>query len=274
MPALILTFAVIGLLLTPAALCGADEGAVPPAAAAPAEKAPASPAELFAALARDTRPQWRQYFRETVPHSAGDRYKAALALGAVCADCYLAAEARDAQQVRNLLTDMASLEMMLSMARPMSSLRQKVTSVAEAGDWNAVREEIATLMARHAELLAEQKDNDLAELERLGLWLRTFHIGARFAARQPAPPARPAVWSGEFLASLHGRAAKLRAGNNSRTLQVLADGFESLTKTWAGETPAANAAERLKATTPVLELMMAELISEPPPPPPAPKTEP
>jgi len=274
MPNQILTFAVAGLLLPGAVLQGMGQQVDPPAAPGATEKLPASPAELFAALARDVRPQWRQYFRETVPHSAGDRYKAALALGAVCADCYLAAEARDAQQIRNLLTDMASLEMMLSIARQMSSQRQKLTALAEGGDWPGVRTEIAALMTHHAQFLAKQKDDDLAELEQIGLWLRAFHIGARFAARQPALPGRPPVWSGEFLTHLHARAAKVRAGSESKTLQTLAAGLEGLTKTWAGETTASNAAARLAATTPVLESMMAELISDTPAAPPAPKTQP
>ncbi len=155
-----------------------------------ADALPGTPSELFAALARGIRPQWRPYFRETVPHSAPDRYKAALSLGAASADCYLAAEARDAQQVRNLLTDMAALEMMLSISRQMSSQRQKLTELAAAGDWKGVRAEIALLMASHAQYLGEQKDELLAELESLGCWVRAFHISAQFCAKQAKPPER------------------------------------------------------------------------------------
>lgn len=232
-----------------------------PAAGTPAvPKLPASPSELFAALARDSRPQWRPYFRETVPHAASDRYKAALALGAVCADCYLAAEARDAQQIRNLLTDMTSLEMMLSIARQMSSLRQKPAELAEAGDWPGVRQEIATLMANHAQFLSDQKDEDLAELERIGCWLRAFHVGARFAARFPQPPVKPCIWSGALVVSLRDRAAKLGARNDAKTIHCLLSGLDRLAKAWPGETTAANAAERLAASIPILESMMTELI--------------
>ena len=254
--------AVLGLLLA-VALPGVGQEAVIPLPA-PAATLPESPAELFAALAKDIRPQWRPFFRETIPHSAGDRSKAALALGAVGADCYLASEARDAQQIRNLLTDMASLEMTLGIARQMSSLRQKPTDLADAGDWPGVRKEIAALMTQHAQFLAEQNDESLVELERTGCWLRAFHIGARFAAKQPQPPLQPSIWSAAMLADLHRRTVKLSDGQESKSLAPLIAGLEALTKTWQGETVAANAADRLAATLKLLDSLMAELIDDTP----------
>ena len=223
-----------------------------------------SPPELFAALARDSRPQWRAFFRETIPRVSGDRFKAALALGAVCSDCYLAAESRDAQQIRNLLTDMASLEMTLGIARQMSSLRQKPTDLADAGDWPAVRLEITGLMARHAQILAAQKDEALAEMERTGCWLQAMHTGARFAAKQPMPPLQPCIWSAALLADLHSRTAKITAGQESKTLAALLAGLESLTKIWPDESTPATAAERLAATLKLLDSLMAELIDDVP----------
>jgi hypothetical protein len=260
----ILSGTAAGLLLL--GIAGGAADTKTPASENGTPRLPASPSELFGAVARDLRPQWRPYFRETVPHSAGDRYKAALALGAVSADCYLAAEVRDAQQVRNLLTDMASLEMMLGITRQMGPLRQKVTSLAGDADWAGVRTEIASLMASHAKFLGEQKDGHLAELESIGCWLRTFHICARFASKQPAPPGRACIWSGALLKDLHARAAKLNAAADSKTLRTLNSGLEKLTKTWTGDTTAANAAARLAVTLPLLDSLVSELINDEPPP--------
>jgi hypothetical protein len=261
------------VLLAGLAGTGAGEQSPPasPAADNKAGKLPETPSQLFAAVAKDARPQWRPYFRETVPHAATDRYKAALALGAVAADCFLAAEVRDVQQVRNLLTDMAPLEMMLSINRQMGPLRQKVTDLAADGDWQAVRAEIASLMAHHAKFFGEQKDGHLAELERIGCWLRAFHVSARFSSKLPAPPAQPCIWSPALLTDLLSRASKLNAATDSKTLQSLTDGLNTLTKTWSGETTKVNAAARLATSLPLLEAMEAELIndesrSEPPKP--------
>jgi hypothetical protein len=127
-----------------------------------------------------------------------------------------------------------------------------------------VRTEIAALMTSHAQFLAEQKDGRLAELERIGCWLRAFHICARFSVKQPAPPAQSCIWSTALLTDLHARATKLNSAAESKTLQSLANGLETLVKTWAGETTGANAAARLAITLPLLESMVAELINDEP----------
>jgi hypothetical protein len=245
MPVRLLTAAVFACSLPSAAQS-------PPAAAAPA-----SPAELFAAVAKDTRAQWRPYFRENIPRAAGDRHKAALSLGAVCADCYLAAEIRDSQQLRNLLTDMAALETMLGIARQAASLRQKLTDLAAAGDWPGVRTELASLLASHSAFLAAQKDEPLAELEICGLWLRAMHVAARFSTRQQPLPAQPCIGSTELLESLRVRAARLHAAAPAPALESLLHSLTRLTAVWQGPADA-----RLKATLSELDALMSALIGD------------
>lgn len=251
------------LLVYPLSGAPARDTAAPAAEEAPA--LPSSPADLFGALAKGVRPQWRPFFRETVPHAASDRFKAALSLGATCADCYLAAEARDAQQIRNLLTDMAALEMMLSINRQMSSQRQKLTELAAAGEWMGVRSEVTLLMGSHAQYLAEQKDEMLAELESIGCWLRAFHISAQFCAKQKRPPVRPCIWSGAMLSSLTARATKLSDARQDATLTSLSQSIARLEAVWAGETTATNAAARLETSGKLLDAMMIEFIAGEPP---------
>ena len=133
---------------------GGADAAVQAAAALPQ-----SPARLFAALAKDVRPPWRPYFRASVPRAGTDRFKTALSLGAVCADCFLAAEAHDAQQILNLLTDMTALERALCISRQAAGTKLKFADLAESGDWAGIRVEIASLMDLHREALTAQKDD-------------------------------------------------------------------------------------------------------------------
>jgi hypothetical protein len=135
-------------------------------------------------------------------------------------------------------------------------------SLAAEGDWAGVRTEIASLMTNHAKFLGDQKDGPLAELESIGCWVRAFHICARFSSKQTAPPLQSCIWSPALLANLHTRAVKLNAGAESRTLQLLVKGLETLTKTWAGETTGNNAAARLATTLPLLESLVSELIND------------
>lgn len=249
-----------GAVLSALLCCPPAALAVPAAAPqeAGAAELPDSPAALFAAMSEGVRPQWRPLFRETVPHSAPDRYKAALGLGGIVADCYLAAEARDAQQVRNLLRDMTELEMMLGIHRQMTSLRQKPAELAENGDWKAVRAEIALLAASHAQFLAEQKDELLAELESLGCWVRTIHITAQFCAKQPKLPLRPCVWSPGLTASLAARAAKLSTARPDPTLLALTKSLQELEAVWK---EGSGITDRQAATVTLLEEMMLEFMS-------------
>jgi hypothetical protein len=236
--------------------------AVPDAAAATAQALPTSPARLFAALAKDRRPQWRPFFRQTVPRAGTDRFKTALALGAVCADCFLAAEARDAQQILNLLTDMAALEMSLSISRQAGGTRMKFVDLAEEGDWAGVRVQVAALMDLHRESLAAQQDDLLVELERTGLWLRAFHIGARFSSRQTKLPEQPCIWSPAMLQDLQQRTAKATEGHAAPTLQMLNTGLATLQKIWAGHAPGVPSADHLAATIKALNALMPELIGD------------
>jgi hypothetical protein len=232
-----------------------------PLRAQEAPRPPATPAELFAALAKEARPQWRAYYREQVPHAAADRFRTALSLGAVCADCYLAAEARDAQQLHNLLTDMAALEMSLSISRQAGGVRQKFTDLAEAGDWAGVRTEIAGLMTIHAQALTAQKDEALAELERTGCWLRAWHIAARYASRQTKAPAPAPAGMAALVDDVRTRTAKALAEAKVKNMEPLTAGLDALHKTWSGDAaPEVRMAETLQA----LETLMAGLIGDAP----------
>lgn len=226
-----------------------------------APRPPATPAELLAALAKEARPQWRAYYREQVPHAAADRFRAALSLGAVCADCYLAAEARDAQQLLNLLTDMAALEVSLSISNQSGGARQKFTDLAEAGDWAGVRAEISALMTTHAQALTAQKDEALAELERTGCWLRAWHIAARYASRQTkAPPPAPAGLAA-LVDEVRTRTSKALAEAKAKNMEPLTAGLDALHKTWSGDAaPEVRMAETLKT----LDKLMADLIGDAP----------
>lgn len=226
-----------------------------------APRPPATPAELLAALAKEARPQWRAYYREQVPHAAADRFRAALSLGAVCADCYLAAEARDAQQLLNLLTDMAALEISLSISNQSGGARQKFTDLAEAGDWAGVRAEISALMTTHAQALTAQKDEALAELERTGCWLRVWHIAARYASRQTkAPPPAPAGLAA-LVDEVRTRTSKALAEAKAKNMESLTAGLDAVHKTWSGDAaPEVRMAETLKT----LDKLMADLIGDAP----------
>jgi hypothetical protein len=249
------------LLLTATAAAGLLCGPLYAQAPGPA---PASPQELFAAVARETRPQWRSCFASQPRELASHRDLAALALGATAADCYLAAEARDAQQLRNLVMDMAALEKLLGIHRHLEGGRQKLTELAESGDWKGLREALGAVTALHAGTLTAQRDEALAELENLGLWVRSVQIAAQHAARTGKPPERPCVWSAAFVASLSSKAAAAAEKDpGSESLRILAEQLARLKTLWPDEGTPANAAERTAATRQLMDALCTRLFCSP-----------
>ncbi len=222
---------------------------------------PLNPQELLAAVAKNTRPQWRACFPDLAHDSAGDRRRTALVLGALVADCYLAAEARDAQQLRNQLMDMAAVEKSLSISKAMESGRQRLADLAVAGDWAALRDAIGDMVSLHSKTLKAQMDEPLAEIETLGLWLRTLQISAVHTSKMAKTPDVPCIWSDAFLGSLEKRAAAAAKRDKDPTsLNALAAGMGSLKDLWTDETTPARAAERLAATLTLLDKLTKELI--------------
>ena len=65
-----------------------------------------NPEELLTAIARCTKPDWAANFRGPLPSTINSRVQTAVLIGSVFADGYLAAQAEDAQQCKNVVKDL------------------------------------------------------------------------------------------------------------------------------------------------------------------------
>src|ERR1044071_8963876 len=92
--------------------------AAPPANLAPEQLAGAiridaltipTPGELFAALEKPGKPDWAGQYRTPIPMTYRNRAQIALNLGGLIADGFIAVEAQDSQQVKNIGTDIIKL---------------------------------------------------------------------------------------------------------------------------------------------------------------------
>src|SRR6201997_2644425 len=68
-----------------------------------------TPGELFAALGKPGKPNWSGQFRGPIPTSYKNRPQIALNLGGLIADGFIAVEAQDGQQVKNIGTDIIKM---------------------------------------------------------------------------------------------------------------------------------------------------------------------
>src|SRR5437762_12394103 len=97
------------LLLLPiaaGALIGADPAKLAPDQMAKAARTDTitipTPGELFAALQKPGKPNWTGAYRAPIPTTYKNRAQLALNLGGLIADGFIAVEAQDSQQVKNI----------------------------------------------------------------------------------------------------------------------------------------------------------------------------
>lgn len=226
---------------------------------------PSNPSELYARLSAATRPQWRQLYRPTVTRCLDCRQQAALGLGAVVADLFLAAQARDTQQVRNLIQDEETIEKTLGLVMPMADIRTEVLSAAEMSDWPLLNAAICKLTTGHRRHLREQKDESLAELSYIGEWLRALQICHAVAIQRELEDFELAVGSPSLFKEMTRRLNTLSnsATETNRCLRLLHRRLAGLEKLWPeGYRTYPRLGERLRKSSDLLSDTVTRLLQE------------
>lgn len=241
-------------------------GSAPAKSPAPGRsKLPANPSELYTKLSAATRPQWRTLYRPTVTRCLDGRQQAALGLGAVTADLFLAAQARDAQQIRNLMQDEETIEKTLGLITPMADRRTEMLSAAENADWPALVTAIDKLTTAHRRHFREQKDEPLAELAYIGEWLRALQVCHAVAIQKELDDYRLAIGSPALIVEMNRRLDTINpsGSDTSRCLKVLHRHLSNLGKLWPeGEHTYPNLPDRLQKSAEMLREAVSQLLQE------------
>ncbi len=156
--------------------------------------------EILHALGKTHSPRWRQWYGVTARPSPTDRPHAALALGSLNTELFLAALARDAQQASNLLQDIEALERTLGILDKLRPRHARLKALADGGEWDAVRREAEALGQEQTATLIEQRDPDLSVLVPLGMWFRALHLDAAVIASDEASELTPNALNPDLLA--------------------------------------------------------------------------
>ncbi len=135
-----------------------------------------SASETFCALSKHGRPNWRNQFQRLPTVKFNDRVQLALSLGILKADCSMAVESRDIEQVACLSHDSLTLIAALGL-KPAEVLQGSTyTELAEDGEWQKLREQISKTHEAVTKSLSEQHDEPLILLMNAGSWLRSVQI--------------------------------------------------------------------------------------------------
>lgn len=173
----LLAITALGLAVT-----AATAGKVPPLL--PAQSKPIQnvvvpiPREIFGSLDQFANSNWRPVQRLEVgawkPH--GDQSRIALQLGVVIAEGFIAVEAQDAAQVKDLGRTALTLARALGVERVVLRRSRSIVDDASRNDWVATRNEWDGVRADVRDGMIELKSERLAQLVSLGGWLRGAEV--------------------------------------------------------------------------------------------------
>lgn len=150
-----------------------------------------TPGELFAALQKPGKPNWTGAYRAPIPTTYKNRAQIALNLGGLIADGFIAVEAQDSQQVKNIGTDVLKLAKALGVSQNVLSRGNSINDFAETNQWDALQEELEATQNEVKNSMQSHSDQDLVILVSIGGWVRgTQVVSGSLAANYDARAAK------------------------------------------------------------------------------------
>jgi hypothetical protein len=131
-----------------------------------------TPGELFAALGKSGKINWSAQYRAPIPTTYGNRAQIALNLGGLIADGFIAVEAKDGQQVKNIGSDIIKLGKALGVSEQLLSRGNSINEFAEHNEWDTLQEELEATQNE----VQSHADQDLVILVTLGGWIRGTQV--------------------------------------------------------------------------------------------------
>jgi hypothetical protein len=217
-----------------------------------------TPGELFAALEKPGKPDWAGQYRTPIPMTYRNRAQIALNLGGLIADGFIAVEAQDSQQVKNIGTDIIKLAKALGVSENVLSRGNSINEFAENSEWDALHEELEATQNEVKTSMQSHQDQDLVILVSLGGWIRgTQAVSAAVIKNFDEQSARvlrqPAVVS--FIHSkMNDISPELRNEALVKSVNDQLSGVEKLVAFQAGKGPTVDDVKKLNdAVTKLME---------------------
>ena len=135
-----------------------------------------TPGELFAALEKSGKINWADQYRGPIPMTFRNRAQIALNLGGLIADGFIAVEAKDGQQVKNIGSDIIKLAKALGVSDKLLSRGNSINEFAENNEWDTLQEELEATQNEVKASMQSHSDQDLVILVTLGGWIRGTQV--------------------------------------------------------------------------------------------------
>src|SRR5215212_11368955 len=135
-----------------------------------------TPGELFVALGKSAKTNWSGQYRGPIPVTYSKRAHIALNLGGLIADGFIAVEAKDSQQVKNIGSDIVKLAKALGVSEKLLSRGNSINEFAENNEWDTLQEELEATQNEVKSSMQSHSDQDLVILVTLGGWIRGTQV--------------------------------------------------------------------------------------------------
>ena len=174
------TWGAIGLMSVIFAAAAAEIGRIPTDQLAKAVRSDSisipTPGELFAALEKPGKTNWSGQYRGPMSMTYRNRAQIALNLGGLIADGFIAVEAKDSQQVKNIGSDIIKLSKALGVSENLLSRGNSINEFAENDEWDTLQEELEATQNEVKSSMQSHSDQDLVILVSLGGWIRGTQV--------------------------------------------------------------------------------------------------
>jgi hypothetical protein len=225
-----------------------------------------TPADFLDLVGRQTKARWRLLFRPPPPTPPTDRGRAALILGSLMADSFLIWQAGDAQQFRNNNQEVLSYCRMLGLGEKLMPRLMAQGKMAESSEWKELRQEIVDGHQEMIRMLREQRDDDLAVLIDMGLWLRLLEITSSVVVESASVEARPlCIGSPAILQGIRDDFNRLSLPKHEETIiKRFGTVIEEISLLWRGTTgPSLPTEDQVIKTNEKLKEIMQVMVEKP-----------
>lgn len=138
-----------------------------------------SPQELFTAINKVSRPNWTTFDHAGNAPVTTNRAQLALAIGVFVTNGYMALQAEDGQQVKNMGRDMMLLSKALGVSQTILSRGNNLIEFADNHEWKALEYDLEATENDVKSTMITQQDQSLITLISVGLWLRALEVGSQ-----------------------------------------------------------------------------------------------
>ncbi len=168
-----------------------------------------TPGELFSALGKPAKPDWPARYRGPIAINYKTRAQIAMNLGGLVADGFIAVEAQDSQQVKNIGGDIVKMAKALGVSENILSRGNSINQFAENDEWNALQEELEATQNEVKASMQSHRDNDLVILVSLGGWIRGTQVIGAVVAKNYDPKMGQALRQPELLRFIRAKLGQI-----------------------------------------------------------------